>query len=187
MGSLSGTVQGNLLTTLRYLDLISDDQTPTAKLSRLTSESEKERHEVAMEILDAAYPFVFRGNFELASATTKHLTDQFANAGATGDSLRKCMKFFVSFAEYAGMTVSQYVKTGAKRGPKPGSTSAKAKKTANKPDSGIPPAAPPDQTMSAWHTALLAKFPELNPDWPDDVKAKWFEAFQVLMEKGGSG
>jgi hypothetical protein len=30
---------------------------------------------------------------------------------------------------------------------------------------------------------LLAKFPTLDPAWPDDVKSKWFDAFQQLMER----
>jgi hypothetical protein len=35
---------------------------------------------------------------------------------------------------------------------------------------------------------LLSKFPALDPAWPDDVKAKWFEAFDRLMnsiQEGG--
>jgi hypothetical protein len=28
---------------------------------------------------------------------------------------------------------------------------------------------------------LLSKFPELDPAWPDDVKAKWFDSFKELM------
>jgi hypothetical protein len=33
--------------------------------------------------------------------------------------------------------------------------------------------------------ALLSKFPDLNPDWPDDIKNKWFDAFDRLMKGRG--
>lgn len=31
-------------------------------------------------------------------------------------------------------------------------------------------------------TALLAKFPEFDPKWPDEIKAKWFEVFEQFMK-----
>lgn len=33
--------------------------------------------------------------------------------------------------------------------------------------------------------ALLSKFPDLNPDWPDEIKNKWFDAFDRLMKGRG--
>jgi hypothetical protein len=31
-------------------------------------------------------------------------------------------------------------------------------------------------------SALLAKFPEFDPAWPDPIKAKWFEGFEQFMK-----
>ena len=31
---------------------------------------------------------------------------------------------------------------------------------------------------------LLSKFPSFDPSWPDDVKAKWFEGFDRLLNMG---
>jgi hypothetical protein len=30
---------------------------------------------------------------------------------------------------------------------------------------------------------LLSKFPSFDPAWPDEVKTKWFEGFNKLMEQ----
>lgn len=31
---------------------------------------------------------------------------------------------------------------------------------------------------------LLEKFPSFDPAWNDDLKLKWFEAFDELLKKG---
>ena len=36
-----------------------------------------------------------------------------------------------------------------------------------------------------WAEQLLAKFPQFDPAWPDDVKSKWFDAFDRLMKGSG--
>ena len=44
---------------------------------------------------------------------------------------------------------------------------------------------PPSAELAAWAEMLLAKFPEFDPAWTDDVKAKWFDAFDRLMKGRG--
>jgi len=34
---------------------------------------------------------------------------------------------------------------------------------------------------------LLSKFPTFDPAWPDDVKSKWFNAFDKLMKTKPEG
>ena len=41
--------------------------------------------------------------------------------------------------------------------------------------------------LPAWPELLLAKFPDFNPEWPDEVKAKWFDAFEKLMRLAQTG
>jgi hypothetical protein len=31
---------------------------------------------------------------------------------------------------------------------------------------------------------LLSKFPDFDPTWADDIKIKWFSAFDELLKKG---
>ena len=40
----------------------------------------------------------------------------------------------------------------------------------------------PDRT--SWDKLLLNKFPQFDPSWPDEVKLKWFSAFDELMRRG---
>jgi hypothetical protein len=39
--------------------------------------------------------------------------------------------------------------------------------------------------VNAWVEQLLSKFPNFDPGWPDDVKLKWFDAFDRLMKGRG--
>jgi hypothetical protein len=39
--------------------------------------------------------------------------------------------------------------------------------------------------INAWVEQLLSKFPQFDPAWPDDVKLKWFDAFDRLMKGRG--
>jgi hypothetical protein len=38
----------------------------------------------------------------------------------------------------------------------------------------------------SWDKMLLAKFPTFDPTWTDEVKLKWFEAFDKLLERDPS-
>lgn len=44
---------------------------------------------------------------------------------------------------------------------------------------------PSDTVAAAWSEMLLAKFPQFDPSWTDDVKLKWFDAFDRLMKGRG--
>ena len=37
---------------------------------------------------------------------------------------------------------------------------------------------------STWHEMVLSKFPTFDPTWSDDIKLKWFEAFDLLLRRG---
>jgi hypothetical protein len=34
---------------------------------------------------------------------------------------------------------------------------------------------------------LLDKFPTFDPSWPDELKNKWFSAFDELLRRTGNG
>jgi hypothetical protein len=42
-----------------------------------------------------------------------------------------------------------------------------------------------DGSTDEWAERLLSKFPEFDPGWADDVKLKWFDAFDRLMKGRG--
>ena len=37
---------------------------------------------------------------------------------------------------------------------------------------------------SSWDMKLLEKLPSFDPAWPDEIKTKWFQAFDELLRRG---
>ena len=48
----------------------------------------------------------------------------------------------------------------------------------------IPPQENAIPVQVTWYEMVLAKFPTFDPAWSDDVKLKWFEAFDTLLKRG---
>jgi hypothetical protein len=53
---------------------------------------------------------VFQGGFKLQSATTQHAEELFQRTGASGETVRRCIAFFMAMARAAGIPVSPYIK-----------------------------------------------------------------------------
>jgi hypothetical protein len=51
-------------------------------------------------------------------------------------------------------------------------------------NSSIPLIADSIPPQVAWWELVLAKFPTFDPTWSEDVKLKWFEAFDTLLRRG---
>src|ERR1035438_10278775 len=68
MSSMSGALQSQLTTTLRYLMLISPTGQPTNSLPKLVNSEGPERAKAMREIITNCYPFLFQ-NFDLKNAT----------------------------------------------------------------------------------------------------------------------
>jgi hypothetical protein len=200
MGSRSGTEQGSLLKALRYMSLITENGTPTDLLIRLATSEGAEWASALDEALCGAYGFLFEASaaFDLKTATFQQFEERFKDVGVSGDTVRKCSTFFIGAATDAGVKLSPYV-ASAKR--KPSTTRRKrqsatgANGTKNAPSTPTGQSDEPDEVMPgvpagtptlSWAQMLLSKFPSFDPAWPDDVKAKWFDAFEQLMARGES-
>lgn len=188
MGSFSGSAQTNLLTALRFLGLITETGAPTELLADLVNTPEDGRRGVAERMLENAYSFVFSNSFDLATSTPKHLNDVFSNAGAKGGSLRKCVKFFVSLSEYAGLTVSEYIKAGAKRGPKPGGAGKSRKDNAKNRDASSQEkgsAAIQKPVSTDWQKVMIEKILEktvaFDPTWPPEAQVVYWEFMKQML------
>ena len=182
MPSMSGALQSQLIAALRYLDLISEKGIPTQLLTSLVNSEGTLRQGLLKEMLVNAYPFLFRG-FDLGRATTRQVEEQFSHAGAGGETVRKCIAFFMGAAKDAEIALSPHIKpfkgvtrSGARQrraiAPQNGTTNPNAAE------------AQPTESYMTWAQLLLSKFPSFDPTWPDDVKAKWFAAFDQLMQQG---
>ena len=184
MGTMSGSGQSRVINALQYLGLISENGIPSDTLNGLVTSEGPERQKIFSKVLADGYPFLFVEGFDLRTMTAKHLEDQFSKSGATGDTVRKGVAFFLAAAKEAGIPISPHV--AKKPGPKKGST--RPRKSRHTPPKTPAPVPEESETLKthqlSWEQLLLLKFPSLDPDWSDEVKAKWFDAFDKLMEKG---
>lgn len=109
IGSLSGTAQAHLLHTLRYLNLIDADSVPTEALNQLAAAQDAEKQRIVKELLIAAYPFVFNSGVDLEKCTGKQVEELFAKTGASGETLRKTLTFFMAMAKDGGIKLSPFI------------------------------------------------------------------------------
>jgi hypothetical protein len=110
LGTMSGAAQSQLIGTLRYFDFIKADGTPTDKLRIFVVLDKPEQETVFREILTISYRFLFSESIDLQSATPAILNDAFTKAGASGDTVRKAVVFFLLAARDAAMPLSPFLK-----------------------------------------------------------------------------
>lgn len=182
MRNSSGTMQTQLLTALRFLKLIDHQGHPEPKLSQLVNADGEDKSKVLEEIVKAAYPSLFN-DFDLTKATSNQFRQKFAEAGSSGESIRKGMYFFLAAAKEANIDVSPYVAD-----PTPKQGDGKPRKVAARPTraaSQTPRSSAKvekEQLVQTWEQMLLAKFPSFDPAWPDEVKKEWLTTFQQMMK-----
>lgn len=183
MPSMSGGAQAQLLYALKYLGLIDQNGVPTDKFIFLVKADGQEYQKTLREILDAAYPFLRGSGLRLEAATAHQLDEQFKHL-ATGDTVRKCLAFFIPAVTDAGITLSPYIKQPRRRGNSTGKQ--RKQRSPSNTDIQYSPAnnGMVNRSAQSWHELLLAKFPTFDPEWPDQVKERWFESFGKLMQQG---
>lgn len=187
MRSLSGGAQTQIIQALKYLRLIDTDGKPTDKLAQLVKSEGTEYQKVLREVLTTSYPFLSSSSLNLDSATMHLLEEEFEKL-AGGETVRKCITFFIPAAKDAGIPISPFIEKPAKR-PATNNKNKKSRgsveKTPATTDLSLTFAPPPTSVLS-WHELLLSKFPSFDPNWPDDVKKSWFDSFADLMARGGA-
>ena len=154
-------------------------------LPKLVNSEGTERAEVLTEILKTGYPFL-RQPFELSTATPRLMQEQFAREGALGGTIDKCINFFLAAARDAGVEVSPHLRNMR------GTRIARARPRIIRETTAGPNGSGSGQIIigsddggdMSWRQMLLSKFPSFDPAWPDDVKTKWFDAFDRLMKQG---
>jgi hypothetical protein len=98
---------------------------------------------------------------------------------------RKCIKFFIGLAGDSGMKVSPFV-TKKTRNSHPVVTIKKSVKALDKNErTEISQMAGHNSNGNGLDKILLDKFPGFDPGWPDEVKLKWFAAFDELLKRTG--
>jgi hypothetical protein len=178
----SGSAQSFLMSALRFFGLV-DGKVPTERLKKLAQSEGDERKELWKTMFTEAYKPVI-GDLDLTTATAGMIHDKFREQDLTGDTINKCFSFFIAGAEEAGVPLAKHLKPGARTG---GGGPRKQRKIRNT-NGGTPsvgggnPSHDPTPPAKGMREMLLAKFPEFDPNWPDDIKTKWFEGFDKLMK-----
>jgi hypothetical protein len=181
MASMSGALQSQLTTALRYLGLIKATGQPTDMLANIVNSEGPERTKALKTMLFQSYSFLF-ADFQISTATPRMLEEKFAEAGASGGTLDKCMLFFIAAAKDAELELSPHLKVqrGA-RTTRPRGRIRPSDSTTNADPLTLNGS---DSMEMTWEQMLLSKFPSFDPSWPDEVKSKWFDGFHRLMRVG---
>ena len=187
MPRTSRAIRFQLAAGLRYMGLVGNNGSRTETLLRLSKAQGPDRKRILGDVIRAAYPYLF-ADFDLGSCTTTQLGQEFARRGASGDTVRKCVAFFVAACKEAGIEVSPHIRPFSEpetvghrpaNPPRPGAGQADE---ANVGGGNWEGGGSNASTASDWRVSLLLKFPSFDPEWSDEVKAKWFDDFKKLMD-----
>ncbi|KAF1685869.1 hypothetical protein B1992_10370 [Pseudoxanthomonas broegbernensis] len=130
----SGSEKSALIATLKWFELVNDDGTPTERLENFIAADEQESKTLLKEMVESSYGAITDGTFNLRSATTSQLADQFRQYEISGSTLSKSITFFLAAAKEAGIAVSPHAKVPPVTGSGNGKRKTKAAVT--------PPVAP---------------------------------------------
>jgi len=107
MRNFSGATQSWLLSGLRSLNMIDDEGVPKARLKQIAHATTDERKPMLRQLIEAEYQFL--KGISLQGATPKQIESAFETTGATGDTVRKCIGFFVGMAKAADLPLSPMI------------------------------------------------------------------------------
>ena len=190
--TLSGSTGTQLMAALHFLNLVDANGKPTNELKLVASARGEDKPAALREITFESYSFVLQSSLDLQNATYAQLEEVFHdNFQLTQDVGRKCIKFFISLASSAGTSLSPFVTkrvrlahsstgtTGSKSVPRKTGQKSNRNLVIPQHSEEVPTNVPPSSPQSL----LLAKFPAFDPAWSDDIKLKWFSAFDELMKR----
>lgn len=176
----SGSGIAALLAAYKYLGLMEDTGAPSGTLKGLVAAKEGERGPLIKELLESRYDFLNAPHMDLANATAQQFESVFRERGITGSTVTKAVSFFLSAAQDAGLSVSKHIKTPQPQRNGGNSSKRKRVKAPAAPQQPIDPPSDRSNAKSSPVELLLAKFPDFDPAWPEDIKKNWFESFGAL-------
>jgi hypothetical protein len=184
---LSGSNGVQLMAALRFLNLIDINGKPLERLGPLAASRGEQRAQLLRIVAYDAFGFVLESSLDLQSATYAQLTEVFHNTyQLTDDVSRKCVKFFIALASEAGMPLSPFITKRTRTARALSGTKGPVKKawSGTKRNLEIPQEVSGISGYSSWNGMLLSKFPNFDPSWNDEIKSKWFAAFDELLKRG---
>jgi hypothetical protein len=183
----SGSTGTQLMSALRFLNLIDSNGLPTMQLKDLASARGTHRSEILRKISQESFSFLMSNSFESEKATYAQLEEVFNDIYQVDrDVARKCIKFFIEIANDAGIPLSPFITKKSKISRPAPVTEKIPKRTGTRTNQNviIPQTTELIPHPTSWKELLLTKFPSFDPTWPNDVQLKWFEAFDELLKRG---
>lgn len=175
VSSLSGAVQGQLISTLRYLALIDLDGKPNDSFIALVNAEGAARQRILNGLINSSYGFVFSSGLALERATRGQLEEVFAAQDVTGETLRKAIGFFLAMARDAAIKLSGQLTTARRL--------AISKRRGRRGTNGAGNGGAQQKDYSLADTEIvLPKLPHFDHEWPDELKIRWFDLYQQLMK-----
>ena len=179
-------IRSTLYTTLRFLQLVDEEDRPNDALAALVGSQGEEHREKLREVVNRSYNPILRG-IRLKSATPDQLRDKFQEQGANGDVVRKCLSFFVAIADDAGLDLSPHIprrRRQAKGRMLKKSTPAtvetpKVGQAADGDDLTLPDTIA--KAASSSLALILAKFPDYDASWDDATAIRWRESVALIL------
>lgn len=160
--------------TLLFLDLMSSDGMPTPRLHQLVKSDGEARRVALSEMVRNAYEPLFT-DLDLTRATQAQIREYFFSQGASGDIGRKCLSFFFAISADANIVLSPHLRKSALKG------GAKKSAISEMPKPRVSKSVDWGGSVE-WERMLLEKFPNFNPEWSEELKKKWFDAFKFLKK-----
>jgi hypothetical protein len=175
--TMSGALKAQLLSSLRYLELIDEKNKSQPNLRTLASAKGEDRKKELDKLITNSYPFLFAeaGDFSLAEGTYPQLMGKFQNEGATGETAKRCVRFFLDAAKDAGIIISPYIQsepvTKTKSDGSKSTRERSAPKRKNSPEEETPGGGVIPQTE--WQIKLKTALDLLPSNFDKNGKAHW--------------
>lgn len=191
---LSGIGGSQVMSALRFLGLLSDEDRPDPYLDRL-AENGDQRKSGLRELLQSHYAPALR-ELDLERATPGELRDRFAVYGFQGDTLRKAVAFFVHAAQYAELPLSTHISRSTKTR-RANSGRPRRRRTAPQAPATVsatpepPPAAPASPSIldelgpaigSTGVRWLIQRLPKPGTAFTDAERETWHQAASAVFE-----
>lgn len=175
------------MSALLFLGMVDANGTPTNRLKVLVTSRDIKRTDILKQCCTDAFDFLFQSSFDPQTATYDQLREMFHNTfQMTSGVSRKCIKFFVDMAKDAGIPLSPFITKQLRTAHSGTAAKTFTKKLGPKTARNflVPQSLDEIPERMSWDKMLLNKFPSFDPSWPDEVKLKWFQAFDELLRRG---
>lgn len=143
----SGGVGSQLMSALKALRLVTDDNRPTTWLQAVVQSYGTEAYkEQIANLLKTGYPYL--NSLDLRTATPSQFAEAFKVTGAKEDVLRKSRTFYLHAAQFAGVELGSRLLSGGS-GPRRPSTAGASRRKAVPKGGGTATPAPTPTPMPA--------------------------------------